>query len=144
MPKINHVVEVFVNPENLFDKVTDFVNIPNVLGNVKSVKIVSNENNIVVTEDEVLLMGNHSIQQVRHTLERPYRHLAEVLSGEAEGSVIEQVFEKTDNGTKVTINADFKLKGKLKLIGFAIKNRVKFGLESAIYEFADSIDESNS
>ena len=144
MPKIHHVVDVFVPPEKLFDRITDFSNISNILPNVKSVKIISNQNGIIVTEDEVSIMGNYSIQQVKHTLEKPHRHLAEILSGEAKGSFIEQRFEKTDDGTKVTINADFKLKGKLKLIGFAIKNKVKFGLETAIYEFADSVDDSNS
>lgn len=144
MPKINHVVDVFVSPEKLFDKVTDFENIPNILANIQSVKIISKDNNVILTEDEVTIMGHQSIQQVKHTLEKPNKHLAEILSGEAEGSVIEQIFEKTDDGTRVTINADFKLKGKLKLIGFAIKNKIKFGLETAIYEFADSIEESES
>jgi carbon monoxide dehydrogenase subunit G len=99
---------------------------------------------VVITEDEVLLMGHNSIQQVKHTLDKPNRHLAEILSGDAEGSTIEQIFEKTEDGTRVKINADFKLKGKLKLIGFMIKNKIKFGLESSIFECADSIDESNS
>lgn len=143
MPKINHVVDVFVSPEPLFDKITDFANVPTILPSVKSVKIISKDGNTVVTEDEVLLMNHQTTQKVRHTLERPKKHIAEILSGDAEGSVIEQIFEKTDDGTKVTINADFKLKGKLKLIGFAIKNKVKFGLEAAIYEFADSIEDSN-
>lgn len=144
MPKINHVVDVFVSPEKLFDKITDFENIPNILPNVKSVKIISKDNNIIITEDEVTLMGHLSIQQVKHTIEKPNRHYAEILSGEAEGSIIEQTFEKTNDGTKVIINANFKLKGKLKLIGFAIKNKIKFGLETSIYEFADSIEESES
>ena len=89
-------------------------------------------------------MGHNSIQKGRHTLDKPNRHLAEILSDEAEGSVIEQIFEKTEDGTSVKINADFKLKGKLKLIGFMVKNKIKFGLETAIYECADSIDESDS
>ena len=93
-----------------------YENISKILPNIKSVKIISKNDNVVITEDEVLLMGHNSIQQVRHTLDKPNRHLAEILSGEAEGSVIEQIFEKTEDGTTVKINADFKLKGKLKLI----------------------------
>ena len=144
MPKISHVVDVFVTPEKLFEKITDFENISKILPNIKSVKIISKNDNVVITEDEVLLMGHNSIQQVRHTLEKPNRHIAEILSGDAEGSVIEQIFEKTEDGTSVKIYADFKLKGKLKLIGFMIKNKIKFGLETSIYECADSIDETDS
>lgn len=144
MPKISHVVDVFVTPEQLFEKITDFENVPKILPNIKSVKILSKDDNVVITEDEVLLMNHNSTQQVKHTLEKPNRHVAEILSGDAEGSVIEQIFEKTEDGTSVKIYADFKLKGKLKLIGFMIKNKIKFGLESSIYEFADSIDESDS
>ena len=115
MPKINHVVDVFVTPEQLFEKITDFENVPKILPNIKSVKILSKDDNVVITEDEVLLMNHNSTQQVKHTLEKPNRHVAEILSGDAEGSVIEQIFEKTEDGTSVKIYADFKLKGTLEI-----------------------------
>ena len=140
MPKINHSVEVFVPRDELFKVSTDFENLPSVLQNFKSVKILSRENNTIVTEDEVILMNHFCKQKVKHTLFFPEKHTAEIISGEAEGSFIEEVFEETPNGTRVIINADFKLKGKLKLIGFAVKNKIKLALESTIYEFSDLVE----
>ena len=140
MPKIDHVVEVLVPRNKLFEISTDFENYPKILPNFKTVKILSKDNNVVITEDEISIMNHFSIQKAKHTLEKPHKHTVEILSGEAQGSNIEQIFEETQNGTKVIIKADFKLKGKLKLISFAIKNKFKLGLESAIYEFADYIE----
>lgn len=140
MPKINHTVEVPVSRNELFQISTDFENLPNVLPSFKSVKIILKEGNTIITEDEVILMDHLIKQRVKHILTEPVKHTAEILSGEAEGSFIEESFEETINGTQVTINADFKLKGKLKLIGFAVKNKIKFALESTIYEFSDLIE----
>ena len=140
MTKFTHTVEVFVPWDKLFKASTDFENYPKFLPRYQSAKIISQEGNTITTEDEILIKGKNTKQKVKHTLYEPNKHLIEILSGDAEGSMIEEIFEETSDGTKVTINADYKLKGVYKLVGFALKGKLKFALENIIQDFAEHVE----
>jgi len=140
MPKFNHTVEVFVPRIKLFRASTEFENYPKLIPKYKSVEIISKEGNTITTEDEIIIKGKSTKQKVKHTLYEPHKHLIEILSGNAQGSLIEEIFDETSTGTIVTINADYKLKGIFKLVGFALKGKLKYALENVIMDFADHVE----
>lgn len=45
-------------------------------------------------------------------------------------------------GTKVTVEGDFKLVGKLKLVGFMAKGKIEKGIEEVMQEFAKVAESS--
>jgi len=138
--KFSHTVEVFVPRNKLFRATTEFENYPKFIPKYKSVEIISKEGNTITTEDEIIIKGKSTKQKVKHTLYEPQKHLIEILSGNAKGSMIEEIFEETSSGTMVTINADYKLQGVLKLVGFALKGKFKYALENIIMDFADHVE----
>ncbi len=138
--KFSHTVEVFVPRIKLFRASTEFENYPKLIPKYKSVEIISKEGNTITTEDEIIIKGKPTKQKVKHTLYEPHKHLIEILSGNAQGSLIEEIFDETSTGTIVTINADYKLQGVLKLVGFALKGKFKYALENIIMDFADHVE----
>jgi len=59
-----------------------------------------------------------------------------ILSGDAKDSHIVTTYQSIPEGTKVIVDGDFKLAGKLKLVGFMAKGKIENGINQVIDEFA--------
>jgi len=57
------------------------------------------------------------------------------MTGDAKDSHIVETYENVSEGTKITVNGDFKLSGKLKLVGFVAKRKI----EKNINEVMDAL-----
>jgi ribosome-associated toxin RatA of RatAB toxin-antitoxin module len=138
MPKVK--VERVINGEceKIFGMVTDFENLPNKFPQFfKSVKIVSKDGNSITTEDVSVMGGREMHQTVKHILSPPSIDEVYILSGDAKDSHIVTTYEKTKNGTtKITVDGDIKLAGKLRLVGFMAKGKIENGINQVIEEFA--------
>jgi len=55
---------------------------------------------------------------VKHVIDEPTLHEIFVIGGDAKGTHIIEQFENIPQGTKITIEVDWKLKGMTKLIYF--------------------------
>ena len=120
----------------VFNTITDFENLPNSLPEFfNSIKIVSKEDNVTIIEESIKMAGRDITQTTKHILTPPEKHEVLVMTGDAKGSHIVETYENVSEGTKVTVDGDFKLSGKLKLVGFIAKRKI----EKNINEVMDAI-----
>ena len=120
----------------VFNTITDFENLPNRLPEFfNSIKIVSKEGNVTIIEESIKMAGRDITQTTKHILTPPEKHEVLVMTGDAKGSHIVETYENVSEGTKVTVDGDFKLSGKLKLVGFIAKRKI----EKNINEVMDAI-----
>jgi ribosome-associated toxin RatA of RatAB toxin-antitoxin module len=126
MPKVKVEKIIKANREKIFNLVTDFENLSQRFPQFfKSVKVISREGNTVTTEDLAVMAGREVHQTTKHILTSPQVDEVYLLSGDAKDSHIVTKYETIPEGTKVTVEGDFKLAGKLKLVGFMAKERQK-------------------
>ncbi len=120
----------------VFNTITDFENLPNRLPEFfNSIKIISKEGNVTIIEESVKVAGRDITQTTKHILTPPEKHEVLVMTGDAKDSHIVETYENVSEGTKVTVDGDFKLSGKLKLVGFVAKRKI----EKNINEVMDAI-----
>lgn len=137
MPKVKVERIIKADREKVFNLVTDFENLSAKFPQFfKSVKVVSKEGNTVMTEDHSVLGGREIQQTTKHILTFPQIDEVYILSGDAKDSHIITTYEHAPEGTKVVVNGDFKLAGKLKLVGFMAKGKIEKGIDQVIDEFA--------
>jgi coenzyme Q-binding protein COQ10 len=123
--------------EKVFLTITDFENLPLKLPHIfKSVKITSRKGNSVITEEFVKMAGRDIAQKVKHVIKPTERHEVFILEGDAKGSHIVESYEETSEGTKIIVEGDFKLAGKLNILGFIAKVKIEKSINEVIDEFA--------
>ena len=133
MPKIKVEKTIKADREKIFNMVTDFESLPNKFPQFfKSVKIISREGNTVTTEDHAVMAGREVHQTTKHVLTPPEIDDVQLLSGDAKDSRIVTTYTTIPEGTKVTVEGDFKLAGKLKLVGFMAKGKIEKSIEDVI------------
>lgn len=120
----------------VYETITDFENLPIKLPKYfKSVKIIRKENNVIFTEEFVNMTGRDITQKVKHVLTPPEKHEVFIIEGEVKDSHIIETYESISEGTSIFIDGDFKLSGKLKLVGFLAKGKI----ENSINEVMDAV-----
>lgn len=143
MPKIKVEKTIKADREKIFSMVTDFESLPNKFPQFfKSVKIVSRDGNTVTTEDHAIMAGREVHQTTKHTLTPPEIDDVYLLSGDAKDSHIVTTYSQVPEGTKVTVEGDFKLAGKLKLVGFMAKGKIEKSIEEVIDQFGKVAESS--
>ncbi len=143
MPKIKVEKTIKANREKIFAMVTDFESLPSKFPQFfKSVKILSREGNTVTTEDHAVIAGREVHQTTKHVLTPPEIDDVQLLSGDAKDSHIVTTYTTIPEGTKVTVEGDFKLAGKLKLVGFMAKGKIEKSIEEVIDQFGKVAENS--
>ncbi len=123
--------------------VTDFESLPNKFPQFfKSVKIVLRDGNTVTTEDHAIMAGREVHQTTKHILTPPEIDEVLLLSGDAKDSHIVTTYTTVPEGTKVVVEGDFKLAGKLKLVGFIAKGKITKSIEETIEQFGKVAESS--
>lgn len=143
MPKIKVEKTIKADREKIFNMVTDFESLPSKFPQFfKSVKIISREGNTVTTEDHAVMAGREVHQTTKHVLTPPEIDDVQLLSGDAKDSHIVTTYTTIPEGTKVTVEGDFKLAGKLKLVGFMAKGKIEKSIEEVIDQFGKVAENS--
>jgi|SaaInlStandDraft_7_1057024.scaffolds.fasta_scaffold130374_1 hypothetical protein len=105
------------NFELLFDDMVNLKNyplmIPDYIVSVDITKKIGNIEYATITTSIVETSFN-----VKHTIIPYQSHTIEVLDGDAKETIVEQIFEKQNNLIYIKTNADIRLEGFLKVIGF--------------------------
>jgi coenzyme Q-binding protein COQ10 len=101
-----------------------------------SIRIRSTRGNTAIVEEHIRIAGREFIMMTKHVTQFPKIHEVFVIGGDAKGSHIIELYESIKEGTKITVNADLKLKGFLKLAAFFDKDSVKKRLTKIMDEFA--------
>jgi len=104
--KTETVYEILSNYENyqkLVPQHFPFVRVRSVRGNVSVV-----EEHMNLGDRELLIMA-------KHVNDEPVLHEVFIIGGDAKGSHIKQQFIEVSEGTKIIVDVDLKLKGKMKM-----------------------------
>lgn len=137
MPKVSFEKVINVERDKLYKIATDYERFQTLMPQYfPSIRIRSSRDNVTVIEEHLRIAGKELIMMTKHVATPPTTHEIFVIGGDAKGSHIVETYEQVSNGTKVTISADIKLKGVLKIAGFLGKNKIQNGLERIMDEFA--------
>ncbi len=87
-----------------------------------SVRVRSVRGNISVVEEYINLGNRELLIMAKHVTEAPTLHDVFVIGGDAKGSHIKEQFIEISEGTKIIVDVDLKLKGKMKMSSMFGKN----------------------
>ena len=123
----NKVFEIATNYEEFQKKIPQYFT---------SIRIRSTRDNVTVIEEHLKLAGKELVMMTKHVTKYPETHEIFVIGGDAKGSRIVEQYESVSEGTKITVDANIKLKGVLKIAGFFGKGKMMKGFTTIMDEFA--------
>ncbi len=137
MTKINFEKIIKAKRDKVFDILTNFEEIQNIL-HVFFHSIIGRSviENVAVVEEHVKLSGKELVIMAKHVTQYPEVHEVFVIGGDAKGSHIIERFENIEEGTKITVDGDIKLKASLRITGFFSKEKITTGFSKIIDGFA--------
>jgi len=125
LPKFSLEKIVNAKRETVYDVFSNYENYQKILPqHFPSVRIRSVRDNVSVVEEHLNLGNKELLIMAKHVTEEPVSHEVFVIGGDAKGSNIKQQFVKLSEGTRVLVDVDLKLKGKMKLSGMFGKNKL--------------------
>lgn len=126
MPKVKIEKIIKAQKDKVFSTITDFENLPILLPEFfKSIKILSRESNTIIMQESVKMAGRNITQATKHILIPPNQHEVYILDGDAKDSHIVEKYYSFNDSTKIIIDGDFHLSGKLKIVGFIAKKKIE-------------------
>ena len=137
MPKINFIKIIKADREKVFEISANFKDFQKTLPQYfPSIRVRSERDDVAIVEEHVMLAGKELVMMTKHVTKYPELHEVFVIGGDAKGSHILEKYEKVPEGTKITVEVDLKLQGKLKIVGFFGKGKIKKGFSKIMDEFA--------
>ncbi len=112
--------------ETVFERLSNYENYEKLLPqHFPSVRVRSVRGNVSVVEEHMNLGDRELLIMAKHVTTEPGLHDVFVIGGDAKGSYIKQQFIEISQGTKVIVDVDFKLKGKMKMSSIFGKNKIE-------------------
>jgi len=137
MPKINFEKIVKADRKRVFDITANYEKFQKIIPNYfPSIRIRSKRDNVAVVEEHRIISDKELIMMTKHVTKYPETHEIFVIGGDAKGSYIFEKYEKIPEGTKITVNGDLKLKGRLRLDGLFGKKKINKDFMKMIDELA--------
>ena len=137
MPKIHFEKLVNAERNKVFDIAAKYEDFEKTLPEYfTSIRVRSVRDNVAVVEEHVKISGKELVMMTKHVIQYPEIHEVFVIGGDAKGSHIVEKYESVEYGTKITVDADIKLHGTLKIVGFFGKRKILKGFEKIMDEFA--------
>jgi coenzyme Q-binding protein COQ10 len=112
----NSVFEIFSNFENYQKSLPQYF---------PSVRVRSIRNETAVVEEHMMLGDKELVIMAKHVTQSPLLHEIFVIGGDAKGSHIKEQFLDHSEGTKILVDVDLKLKGKMKISELFTKNNLQ-------------------
>ena len=127
MPKFSLEKTINKKRDVVFGLFSDFENYEKKIPqHFPSVRVRSTRGDVSVVEEHLNLGTTELLIMAKHVISKPVSHDVFVIGGDVKGSHIQQQFiELSENQTKVIIQADFKVKGKMMLSNLFGKNDFK-------------------
>ena len=137
LPKINFEKIIKAERTKVFEIAANYESFQKTLPQYfPSIQVKSRRDDTAVVEEHIKIAGRELVMMTKHVTKYPELHEVFVIGGDAKGSHIVEKYEPVDEGTKLTVEADLKLKGKLKIAGFFGKGKIKNGFSKIMDEFA--------
>lgn len=136
MPKFS--IEKIVNAkrEKTFEIFSNYENYQKLLPqHFPSVRIRSVRENVSVVEEHLNLWDREFLIMAKHVTNSPVLHEIFVIGGDVKGSYIKQQFIKLSEGTKIIVDVNLKLTGKMKIYDILGKNKIGQSYEEILDGF---------
>ena len=105
-----------------------------------SVRTLSIRNEVSVVEEHLILGQRELVMMTKHIVEGQNKHDVFVIGGDAKGNHIVELFESTKNGTQITINVDFRLRGNMKIANALGRFDVEKEYKNLVEEFLNCLN----
>ena len=136
LPKISFEKIIKAERNHVFDIAANYADFQKTLPKYfPSIRVRSVRDNVAVVEEHVRIAGKELVMMTKHITKYPELHEVFVIGGDAKGSHIVEKYESIKEGTKVTVKADIKLRGPLKLAAFFGKSKIQKGFTKIMDEF---------
>ena len=138
MPDLNFEMTLPANSQKLFELITDYEGYQQIFPDqLKEISVVSRNGSVIVTK-EVLTFNTYFkntklYQKTSHDARYP-RLSSNVIEGPFKGTIIQVTFDEIGDGSRVTINVDFKISLKYKILSPIIKTKYKIYFTSLLYK----------
>jgi len=101
-----------------------------------SIRIKSKRNDTTIVEEHLRLAGFELVMMTKHITRYPELHEVFVIGGDAKGSHIIERYQSILTGTKIIVDVELKLSGKLRIASYLAKGRLQKGFVKIMDEFA--------
>ena len=126
MSKFSLEKTVHAKRETVYERLSNYENYEKLVPqHFPSVRVRSVRGNISVVEEHMNLGDRELVIMAKHVTKEPVLHEIFVIGGDAKGSYIKQQFIEISEGTKIIVDVDFKLKGKMKISNMLGKNKIE-------------------
>jgi len=123
--------------ETVYERLSNFDNYQKLLPqHFPSVRVRSVRGNISVVEEHMNLGDLELVIMAKHVTKEPVLHDVFVIGGDVKGSHIKQQFIEVSEGTKIIVDVDLKLKGKMKMSSMFGKNKFEQDYAKILDDFA--------
>ena len=137
MPKFSLEKIVNAKRETVYEILSNYENYQKLIPqHFPSVRVRSVRENISVVEEHMILGDQELLIMAKHVTEEPTLHEIFVIGGDAKGSYIKQQFIEISDGTKIIVDVDLKLKGKMKMSSVFGKNKFEEDYAKILDDFA--------
>jgi len=117
---------VHAKRETVYERLSNYENYEKLIPqHFPSVRVRSVRGNVSVVEEHMNLGDQELVIMAKHVTKEPVLHEVFVIGGDAKGSHIKQQFIEISDGTKIIVDVDFKLKGKMKISSMLGKNKIE-------------------
>ena len=136
MPKFSLEKTVHAKRETVYEILSNYENYQKLIPqHFPSVRVRSVRENISVVEEHMNLGDKELVIMAKHVTEEPVLHEVFVIGGDAKGSRIKQQFIEISEGTKIIVDVDLKLNGKMKMSSIFGKNRFEEDYSKILDDF---------
>ncbi len=136
MPKFSLEKTVRAKRETVYEILSNYENYQKLIPqHFPSVRVRSVRENISVVEEHMNLGDKELVIMAKHVTEKPVLHEVFVIGGDAKGSRIRQQFIEISEGTKIIVDVDLKLKGKMKMSSMFGKNKFEEDYSKILDDF---------
>jgi len=137
LPKFSLEKIVNAKREIVYEILSNFENYQKLIPqHFPSVRVRSVRGNISVVEEHLNLGDRELVLMAKHVTKEPVLHEVFVIGGDAKGSHIRQQFIEISEGTRVIVDVDLKLKGKMKMSSMFGKNKFEEDYAKILDDFA--------
>ena len=145
MSKFHITANIPSPPEELIKMATQFDKMPGFFQYLKDIKVLEEKENEFRTEETITFTYHkltHTISQQTITKLSASNQLeANIISGPLNGSHVITTYEKTDQGSKVIIDAELKVGLKYRFLSPIITKRIKMASIAVLYKMHTAISE---
>ena len=137
MPKFSLEKIVNAKKEIVYELLSNYENYQKLIPqHFPSIRVRSVRGNISVVEEHMNLGDLELVIMAKHVTTEPVLHEVFVIGGDIKGSYIKQQLIEVSEGTKIIVNVDLKLKGKMKMSSMFGKNKFEQDYAKILDDFA--------